>query len=400
MGGKLTVRDIPVRGLRALVRVDFNVPFVPGTAAISDDSRIRATLPTIQHLRQEGARVILCSHLGRPSGVDEGLRMAPIAQRLGDLLGAPVATAPDCVGPAVEEAVGRLGAGEVLLLENVRFHPEEERNDPAFARALARLADLYVNDAFGTAHRAHASTEGVAHLLPAVAGLLMEAELCMLGQVLEAPRRPLAVLLGGAKIADKMAVMENLVARTDFLLVGGGMAAAFLAAQGLRVGRSPLEPDGPQLAGRIQQAARARGTQLLVPVDAVVASEPRAGVPVHTVPVDATPADQMILDIGPRTREAYIRALRLCQTILWNGPLGVFELSAFAEGTRALAQTLAERARAGATVVVGGGSTAEAVAALGLAGAITHISTGGGAALELLEGKVLPGVAALHDRPD
>jgi phosphoglycerate kinase len=398
MTEKKTIRDVPVSGRRVFVRADFNVPMDPGTTNISDDARIRATLPTINYLREHGARVILASHLGRPKGVDDSLRLAPIARRLSELLGAPVSTAPDCVGPAAEQAAARLKDGDVLLLENVRFHPEEEKNDPAFAEALAKVADLYVNDAFGTAHRAHASTEGIARHLPAVAGLLMEAELRMLGRVLENPPKPLATLMGGAKVGDKMAVMENLLPKSDFVLVGGGMAAAFLAARGLRVGKSLLEADGPQMAARIEQAARARNVQLLLPVDVVVAPEFEKDAPARTVSVESIPNGQMLLDIGPKTREAYARALNLCRTILWNGPMGVFEFPAFAEGTKAIAQALAQRARAGATVVVGGGSTAESVAELGLADAMTHVSTGGGAALEFLEGRTLPGVAALQDK--
>ena len=398
MTSKQTIRDITVHDLRVLVRVDYNVPMQPGATTISDDSRIRASLPTIRYLRDQGAKVILTSHLGRPKGVDESLRLAPVAQRLSELLGAPIATAEDCIGPSIEEATQRLHAGDVLLLENVRFHPEEEQNDPAFADALARLADVYVNDAFGTAHRAHASTEGVAHRLPAVAGLLMESELRMLGHVLESPQKPLATLMGGAKVGDKMAVMENLVPRSDFILVGGGMAAAFLVARGIRVGKSLLEAEGPQLASRIISAARERGVQLLLPVDAVVATEVTANASARVVSVEQVPDDCMILDIGPRTWETYVRAVALCQTILWNGPMGVFEFAPFAEGTKAVAHALADRARSGVTVIVGGGSTAEAVGSLGLADAMTHVSTGGGAALELLEGKTLPGVAALMDK--
>lgn len=398
MSSKQTIRDISVQDARVLVRVDFNVPMEPGTTTISDDSRIRATLPTINHLREQGAKVVLVSHLGRPKGVDDSLRLAPVAQRLSQLLDAPITTADDSVGPSIEEATRALKPGEVLLLENVRFHPEEEKNDPAFAASLARLADVYVNDAFGTAHRAHASTEGVAHLLPGVAGFLMESELRMLGHVLESPAKPVAVLMGGAKVGDKMAVMENLVAQSDFILVGGGMAAAFLAAHDIRVGKSLLEADGPQLAARIESTARDHGVQLLLPVDVVVAPEIKADAPARTVAVEEIPDDSLLLDIGPRTQSAYARTLSLCQTILWNGPMGVFEFPPFAGGTQAIAQALAERTRAGATTIVGGGSTAEAVATFGVAKDMTHVSTGGGAALEFLEGKTLPGVAALQDR--
>ena len=394
---KKTVADIDIAGARCLLRVDFNAPMTPGTTAISDDSRIRASLPTINYLKERGARIILASHLGRPKGIDESLRMAPIAARLGELLGGPVESATDSVGEAVEEQSRRLEAGGVLLLENVRFHAGEEANDPAHAEALARLADVFVNDAFGTAHRAHASTEGVARLLPSVAGFLMDKELRMLGGILDSPRRPIATLMGGAKVGDKMAVMERLIETSDFLIVGGGMAAAFLAARGHRTGKSLLEADGPQMAARIESAAKARGVQLLIPNDLVVAQEFSADAEATIVDAAAIPDDAMLLDIGPRARNAYARALTLCQTILWNGPMGVFEFRQFSEGTAAIARNLADHARDGATVVVGGGSTAEAVASLGLADSMTHVSTGGGAALEFLEGKALPGVAALQD---
>ena len=394
---KKTVADINITDARYLVRVDFNVPMAPGTTSISDDSRIRASLPTINYLRERGARIILASHLGRPKGVDESLRMAPIAARLEELLGTPVLSAPGSMGEAVEEQSRQLPPGGVLLLENVRFHPEEEANDPAHAEALARLADVFVNDAFGTAHRAHASTEGIARLRPAVAGFLMDKELRMLGEIIDSPQRPIATLMGGAKVGDKMAVMERLIETSDFLIVGGGMAAAFLAARGHRTGKSLLEADGPQMAARIESAAKARGVQLLIPADLVVAQEFSAKAEAMYVDAAAIPDDAMLLDIGPRSREAFTRAMTLCQTVLWNGPMGVFEFPQFAEGTATVARSLADHAKNGATVVVGGGSTAEAVASLSLADSMTHVSTGGGAALEFLEGKTLPGVAALQD---
>ena len=398
MARKQTVRDYPVDGRRALVRVDFNVPFDPASGAISDDSRIRAALPTIGYLRERNARIILAAHLGRPDGrVDDALRLAPVADRLSALLGAPVATTADCVGTEVSAAVDRLDAGGVLLLENLRFHEEETANDPEFSASLARLADVYVNDAFGAAHRAHASTEGVAHHMPAVAGLLMESEIAMLGAVLETPSKPVATVFGGAKVADKMAVMENLVGKSDFMLVGGGMAAAFLAARGLRVGRSLLEADGPHLAASIENAARDAGAQVILPVDVVVAKEIDASAAARVAPVEDIPADAMTLDIGPATRGRFSRTLGLCQTVLWNGPMGVFEYEPFAGGTAEIAEALAARARAGVTVVVGGGSTAEAVDRFGFSSAMTHVSTGGGAALEFLEGRTLPGIAALMD---
>ncbi len=395
---KKTVSDIDVSGARCLVRVDFNVPFEPGTTTISDDSRIRAVLPTINYLRERGARIILATHVGRPKGmVDDGLRVAPLAARLSELLSSPVTIAPDSIGEETEHMAAALNPGDILMLENTRFHPEEEKNDPDHSAALARLADIFVNDAFGAAHRAHASTEGVAHILPAVAGFLLDKEIRMLGGILESPRRPLATLMGGAKVGDKMAVMERLIQNSDMLIVGGGMAAAFLEARGMRTGKSLLEDDGPQMAGRIESAAKARGIQMLIPTDVVVAAELSAGADASVVSSDAIPDDAMLLDIGPETRDTYTRAMRLCQTVLWNGPMGVFEYEQFAGGTRVVGESLAQHARAGATVIVGGGSTAEAVDTLGIADAMTHVSTGGGAALEFLEGRVLPGIAALQD---
>ncbi len=394
---KKTVSDIDVSGARCLVRVDFNVPFEPGTTTISDDSRIRAALPTINYLREHGARLILATHVGRPKGIDDGLRVAPLAARLSELLASPVTIAPDSIGDETERMAAALNPGDILMLENTRFHAEEEKNDPDHSAALARLADIFVNDAFGAAHRAHASTEGVAHILPAVAGFLLDKEIRMLGGILESPRRPLATLMGGAKVGDKMAVMERLIENSDMLIVGGGMAAAFLEARGMRTGKSLLEDDGPQMAGRIDSAAKARGIQMLIPTDVVVATELSAGADASVVSSDAIPDDAMLLDIGPETRDTYTRAMRLCQTVLWNGPMGVFEYEQFAGGTRAVGESLAQHARAGATVIVGGGSTAEAVDSLGYADTMTHVSTGGGAALEFLEGRVLPGIAALQD---
>lgn len=395
---KKTIRDVDVAGKRVLVRVDFNVPLEQGR--ITDDTRIRATLPTIQELIQRGARVILLSHLGRPDGkVREELRLAPVAERLSELLGQPVRYVRDCLGPEVEQAVRELRPGEVLLLENVRFYPEEEQNDPEFARRLAALGDLFVNDAFGAAHRAHASTEGIAHYLPAVAGLLMERELEFLSRTLEHPRRPFTALIGGAKVSTKIKVLDNLLQKVDRLLIGGGMANTFLKAQGYEVGRSLLEPEFVEYAAGLLQRAQERGVALLLPVDAVVAPEPRPDAPRQVVDIARVPSDMMILDIGPRTVEQFAQALRESATILWNGPVGLFEVPPFAEGTRALAEVIAEATRHGAISVVGGGDTVAAVEQMGLGAQITHLSTGGGAALELLEGRVLPGVAALEDRP-
>lgn len=390
---KKTVRDIEVRGKRALVRVDFNVPLQEGR--VGDDTRIRAALPTISYLLEHGAAVILMSHLGRPKGVDEKLRLAPVGEHLSGLLGRPVRTLPDCVGPEVEEAVRAMQPGEIVLLENLRFHPEEEKNDPDFARKLASLGDLYVNDAFGTAHRAHASTEGVAHYLPAVAGLLMERELEALGKVLESPEHPFVVLLGGAKISDKIGVIRNLIRRADTLLIGGGMANTFLKAQGYAVGDSLVEDEALETARELFSQARSAGVGFYLPVDVVIAERFAPDAEPRVVPVAQVPAGWRILDIGPRTVEAFRQVLQGARLVVWNGPMGVFEFPAFAEGTRAVAQAVAE---SGAFSVVGGGDSVAALQQLGLAGRIGHLSTGGGASLEFLEGKPLPGVEILLDR--
>jgi phosphoglycerate kinase len=392
---KQTVRDVDVAGKRVLVRVDFNVP-LDREGHIADATRIREALPTINYLRERGARVVLMSHLGRPDGqVRENLRLAPVAAELGRLLGSPVACAPDCVGPEAEAAVDALGPGDVLLLENLRFHPEEEANDAAFARQLARLGDLYVNDAFGTAHRAHASTEGVTHYLPAVAGLLMERELEAFARILEHPERPLAAIIGGAKVSSKIGVLEHLLGKVDRLLIGGGMACTFLKAQGKEVGRSLLEADRVPLAQDLLARADAAGVAVLLPVDAVITDRLEAEAPCQVVSVDAVPPDRLIADIGPATVQRFDTALADARTILWNGPMGVFEIPTFAAGTRALAEAVA---RSKGVKVIGGGDTVAAVEQTGTAKHMTHISTGGGASLELLEGRVLPGVAALRDR--
>ena len=394
---KKTVRDISVDGKKVLLRVDYNVPFTPGAAHIADDSRLQATLPTIHYLLEHRAAVVLCSHLGRPGGkVMEEMRLKPIAERLEALLGKPVAHVQECIGPQAHQAAARLQPGQVLLLENLRFHPEEERNDSAFARDLASLADLYVNDAFAAAHRAHASIEGVTHHLPAVAGFLMERELQMLGQVLDNPKRPLVAILGGAKVGDKIGVLENLLGRVDALLIGGGMAATFLKAQGCRVGASQVEEARLGFAQALFQKAQARGIPLVAPVDVVVASAFAAAAPHRVVPVGQVPEGWLILDVGPGTIESFKSHLQRARTVFWNGPLGVFEFPAFAEGTKALARLLASLKDA--TTIVGGGSTAEVVHELGLQGAMSHVSTGGGASLEFLDGRELPGVAALLDK--
>ena len=392
-----SVRDAAVSGKRVLVRVDFNVPLRGGEVA--DDTRIRAALPTIAALRERGARVVLCSHLGRPKGVDRALSLAPVARRLAELLGAPVALAPDCVGEAVAASVNALAPGAVVLLENVRFHAEEEKNDPAFAKALAAPFDLYVNDAFGAAHRAHASTEGVARLLPAYAGLLLEKELAVLGGLLGAPARPFLAIVGGAKVSSKLDVLQALLARVDTLAIGGGMANTFLAATGHPIGRSLAEPDRMPEAERILDAAARANKVVLLPTDVVVAaSADAAGASsARAVAAGGVPADVAIVDIGPRTLEAYGAAIEGARTIFWNGPVGVFEVPAFASGTRAIARLLAAASARGATTVVGGGESVQAVEEAGLAPKMTHVSTGGGASLELIEGKVLPGVAAIPD---
>lgn len=392
---KKTVRDIDVSGKRVLVRVDFNVPF-DKEGNVTDDTRIRAALPTIKYLAGEGARVILMSHLGRPKGkVDDRFRLDPVADRLEELLGAPVHKTDDCVGEEVQQAVDGMKDGDVLLLENVRFYPEEEKNDEKFARRLAALGDVFANDAFGTAHRAHASTAGVADFLPAVAGFLMEKELEMLGQVLESPGRPFLAVIGGAKVSDKIAVIDNLLQKVDALLIGGGMANTFLKARGLEVGQSLVEADKTELAGELMRKAKQRNVELLLPVDVVVAPAASPDAQARVVAVENIPADTMALDIGPETARLYGNRLKGAGTVVWNGPMGVFEMEPFAAGTMEVARALAE---SNAVSVIGGGDSAAAVHKAGVADRITHISTGGGASLEFLEGKVLPGVAALQDK--
>ncbi|HUT73392.1 MAG TPA: phosphoglycerate kinase [Armatimonadota bacterium] len=394
---KKTVEDINPNGKRVLVRVDFNVP-LDATGQITDETRITAAVPTIRYLVGRGAEVILVSHLGRPKGVDEKLRLDPVAQALQRHLGQPVRKVDDCIGPKAEQAVADLRPGEVLLLENVRFHPEEEHNDPEFAQALARLADIYVNDAFGTAHRAHASTTGVAdYLHPAVAGLLLSKEIEVMGKALDAPERPFLAILGGAKVEDKIPVIENLISRVDVLLLGGGMAYTFLKAQGYEIGRSLLDDKHPDLVREVMTKADQAGVQWELPTDVVAAPEISDDAPCQIVPADAIPAELMGLDLGPDTRVSFARAIAKAATVVWNGPMGVFEHAPFAAGTRAIAQAMAESS---ATTIVGGGDTAAAVEQMGFADRMTHISTGGGAALEFLEGKELPGVAALDDKDD
>ncbi len=400
--GKLSVRDLDLGGRegkggrRVLMRVDFNVPLKGGVVA--DDTRIRATLPTINLLRDKGAKVVLMSHLGRPKKPDPAQSLAPVAERLGDLLAQPVAFAADCVGPEVEKLAAELAPGGVLLLENLRFHPQEEANEPAFSAALARLGEVYVNDAFGTAHRAHASTVGVtAHLKPAAAGLLLARELAVLGQALESPTRPFVAILGGAKISGKIDVITNLLPRVDRMLIGGAMMFTFLRAKGMKVGLSLVEDDKIDLAREILTKA---GDKLVLPEDTRVApAADGTGGNGWVVPVDQIPDAELGVDIGPATMARFASVLATARTILWNGPMGIFEVAAFAEGTREVARFLAAATERGATTIIGGGDSVAAVESAGLAGKITHISTGGGASLEFLEGKVLPGVAALTDAP-
>jgi phosphoglycerate kinase len=393
---KKTVRDIDVKGKRVLVRVDLNVPLDPETGEIGDDTRVLAILPTVKYLVDNKAKLILCSHFGRPEGkvVDE-LRLAPVGERLSQILGLPVQTAKDCIGPEVEEAVERLKEGDILLLENLRFHPEEEQNDPGFAQALARLADVYVNDAFGTAHRAHASTAGVADYLPAVAGFLMQRELEFMSKALDEPVRPVAALIGGAKISDKIGVLEHLMERVDSLLIAGGMGSTFLKALKYGVGQSSVEENKLGLAQWLVEKAAEKGIHLLLPADVVVADRFASDARSKVVSITDVPSGWYVMDIGPRTIELFEAKLRKCKTIIWNGPVGVFEFPKFAKGTEALAYLLAGL---DATTIIGGGSTAEAVQKLGLVDKMTHVSTGGGASLKILEGKTLPGVAVLLDK--
>jgi phosphoglycerate kinase len=392
---KKTVKDIDVSGKKVLVRVDFNVP-LNKEGQITDDTRIRAALPTINYLLEQNARVILMSHLGRPKGEpDDKLRMDPVAARLQELLGRPVVKVNDCTGQEPRNAVEAMGNGDVVLLENLRFHAGEKKNDQNFARQLAELGDIYVNDAFGTAHRAHASTQGVTNYLPGVAGFLLEKEISMLGKVLDNPERPYVAIVGGAKVSDKIGVLDNLIGKVDTLIIGGGMANTFLKARGYNMGKSLLEEDKVDTAKELIGKAENKGIELLLPVDLVVAPGTEPGSESKVVPADGVPGDWMALDIGPETIKLFEKAVKKSATVVWNGPMGVFEMEPFAKGTVAIAGALAE---SGATTVVGGGDSASAVKKAGVTGAITHVSTGGGASLEFLEGKTLPGVASLQDK--
>jgi phosphoglycerate kinase len=393
---KLSIADVEVAGKRLLVRVDFNVPLGEGQV-VTDDTRIRAALPTIRHGVTAGARLLLVSHLGRPKGKPvPALSLAPVARRLGELLGRDVPLAPDCIGPAVEAMAERLAPGDTLMLENCRFHPGDEANDEGMGRALARLCDVFVNDAFGAAHRAHASTVGVTRFVPvAVAGFLMAKELEYLGRALHDPARPFVAVLGGAKVSDKIGVLRNLAGQVDALLVGGGMAYTFLRARGVEVGASLLEADKLEVARSILDRAGAKGVRVLLPADHVIARTVEASAEARLVDSSEIPAGWMGLDIGPKTRQAFATAIRGARTVVWNGPMGVFELPPFREGTLAVAHALAD---AEAVSIVGGGDSVAAVTQAGLADRMSHISTGGGASLEYLEGKELPGVAALTDK--
>ena len=392
---KLSVRDLNLKGKRVFLRVDFNVPLAEGK--VTDDTRITASLPTIEHMRQQGARIIACSHLGRPKGKRKpDMSLKPVAVRLGELMGAPVAFADDCIGPEAEQKSAALKDGEVLLLENLRYHAEEEANDENFSRALAKLGEVYVNDAFGSAHRAHASTVGVTRFLEkSAAGLLMEKELTYLGKAVANPDHPYVAVLGGAKVSDKIEVIENLLKLVDSLIIGGGMAYTFLRARGIRVGKSLVEEDKLELARRLLDDAAQRKVALLLPLDHKVADKIDPAAVASVVGLNDIPDDKMALDIGPKTVEAFSSALRKAKTIVWNGPLGVFECPPFAEGTLAIARAIAGSS---AVSIVGGGDSIAAVQQAGLAGKMSHISTGGGASLEFLGGRKLPGVEALTDK--
>jgi phosphoglycerate kinase len=400
---KLSIRDLQLNNKRVLMRVDFNVPLDNGR--VSDDTRIRETLPTIEYALRHGAKLILVSHLGRPKGKpDPKYSLKPVAERLRILLdermgrGQNVGFSPDCVGMQAEEMANQLERGQTLLLENVRYHAEEEKNDPAFAKQLAALAELYVNDAFGSAHRAHASTEGVTHFLPkSAAGLLMEKELEYLGKATENPAKPFLAILGGAKVSDKIGVIRNLLPKVDALIIGGGMAYTFLKAEGQEVGKSLLEADKIELAGELLAEAKQKNVRLLLPVDHVVADKFDASAKATVIPEgQPIPADKMALDIGPATIEKFAEEISMARTIVWNGPMGVFEFDQFSKGTTQIAEAVADNP--GATSIVGGGDSVAAVHKAGVADKITHISTGGGASLEFLEGKKLPGVEALSDK--
>ncbi|WP_079506867.1 phosphoglycerate kinase [Mesobacillus jeotgali] len=392
---KKTVKDVDVKGKRVFCRVDFNVPMKDGQ--VTDETRIRAALPTIQYLVEQGAKVLLASHLGRPKGqAVEELRLTPVAKRLSELLGKDVRKADEAYGDSVKSEIDSMNDGDVLLLENVRFYPGEEKNDPELAKAFADLADVYVNDAFGAAHRAHASTEGIAKYIPAVSGFLMEKELEVLGKALSNPERPFTAIIGGAKVKDKIGVIDNLLEKVDNLIIGGGLAYTFVKAQGHEIGKSLLEEDKIELAKSFIEKAKAKGVNFYMPVDAIVADDFSADANTKVVAIEEIPADWEALDIGPKTAETYRDVIQKSKLVIWNGPMGVFEIDKFAEGTKAVAQALADASDTYS--VIGGGDSAAAVEKFGLAEKMSHISTGGGASLEFMEGKQLPGVVALNDK--
>ena len=391
---KKTVKDINVSGKSILLRVDYNVPFSPHTSNISDDSRIRASIPTIDYLLKKDCKIIICSHMGRPKGkIVDVLKMKPVSDRLSEILGITVTQAIDCTGHNVKASAQKLLPRQVMMLENLRFHSGEEENNVQFASELASLAQIYVNDAFGSAHRAHASTEGVTHFITAVAGLLMAKELDILGQALEAQERPLVAILGGAKISDKIGVLENLAGKVDKLIIGGGMAATFLKAKGLNIGNSLVDKDKVKFATDFIKTTNKEGPYLFLPLDAIISTDYASGTSHKVVDISNIEEGYSIFDIGPRTTKLYIRELLSAKTVIWNGPMGIFEFEAFSQGTAGIAHTLSSLTKT--TTIIGGGSTAEAVINLGLGNKMTHVSTGGGASLEFLEGKLLPGVAAL-----
>lgn len=394
---KKTIRDIDVKGKKVFVRVDFNVP-MDEHQNITNDTRIRATIPTIRHLLDGGAAVILACHVGRPTEAREPkFSTKPIVARLSELLGHEVEWAPDCVGPEAEKAAAALKPGEVLLLENLRYHKEEKKNDPAFAKQLAALADIAVDDAFGVAHRAHASNVGITSYLETVAGFLMEKEINYIGKTLEAPKRPFVAIIGGAKVSDKIGVIENMIDKVDTIIIGGGMAHTFDASKGYPIGDSLCERDKIGLAKELLEKAEKKGVKVVLPVDVVIADKFAADANTKTVDVDKIPDGWQALDSGAKTSEEYVKALQGAKTVIWNGPMGVFEFDAFAKGTEAVAHAVAEATKRGAVSIVGGGDSIAALKKTGLSDRISHISTGGGATLELLEGKVLPGIAALAD---
>ena len=393
---KQTVRDVDVRGKKVFLRADLNVPLDDGR--ITDDTRIRASLPTIVYLLERGAAVILASHLGRPKGkVNDALRLKPVADRLSQLLGRPVRMTGDALGPGVQVAVDKLRPGDLLMLENLRFHAAEEENSRDFAEALAKFADIYVDDAFGSAHRAHASTEGITHFLPSVAGLLLEREVDALSRILEKPAKPFHTIIGGAKVSGKIEVLEALLSRCQAILVGGGMANTFLVAKGHALGKSLVETEQLENAERIMVEARRKRVRFMLPTDAVVAAQIHPRSQREVVPIGEVPKDWSVVDIGPDTVAAYTDHLAKAKTIFWNGPMGVFEIPAFADGTNAIARYVAGQTSKGVVTIVGGGDSVAAVEGLGLSAKMTHVSTGGGASLEFVEGKTLPGVEALLD---